>query len=324
MYSLWILLSADVELNPGLKRASTSNISICHWSLNGISAHNYTKLFLLKTYIAIHRLDIICLSETYLDSSTTSDDDNLAVLKYNLIRIDHPSNNKRGGVCIYYKNFLPLRVLSIQYLQECICKNFELNIGGKICNFISLYRSLSQTQDEFEKFFDNLELNLDILCQKKPFLTVLIEDLNAKSKNWYCHDKSSHEVNAINNVRKQFGLQQIIKEPTHISNTSSSCIDLIFTSQPNLITNSCVHPSLHPNCHHQIGFCKMSLHIVYPPPYLRKICHYREANTGLIRRVIKVKKLILLIELFLIFLVTLFHMKQLYVMTKIHPGSTIE
>ena len=103
-------------------------------------------MFLLKAYIAIHKFDIICLSETYLDSSTTSDDDNLAISGYNLIRSDHPSNNKRCGVCIYYKNFLHLRVLSIQYLQEYI--NFELNIGGKICNFISLYTSPSQTQDE--------------------------------------------------------------------------------------------------------------------------------------------------------------------------------
>ena len=117
LYSLLILLSADAELNPGPKRVSTSNISICHWNLNSISAHNYIKLFLLKAYIAIHKFDIICLSETYLDSSTTSDDDNLAISGYNLIRSDHPSNNKRGGVCIYYKNFLPLRVLSIQCLQ---------------------------------------------------------------------------------------------------------------------------------------------------------------------------------------------------------------
>ena len=259
MYSVLILLSADVELNPGPKRASTSNISICHWNLNSISAHNYTKLFLLKAYIAIHKFDIICLSETYLDSSTTSDDDDddLAISGYNLIRSDHPSNNKSGGVCIYYKNLLPLRVLSIQYLQECI--NFELIIGGKICNFISLYRSPSQTQDEFEKFIDNLELNLDILCQNNPFLIVLIGDLNAKSKNWYCHDKSSHEGNAIENVTAQFGFQQIINEPTHISNTSSSCIDLIFTSQPNLITDSGVHSSLHPNCHHQIIFAKLNV-----------------------------------------------------------------
>ena len=116
---------------------------------------------------------------------------------------------------------------------------------------------------------------------------MLIGDLNAKSKNWYCHDKSTHERNAIENVTVQFGLQQIINKSTHISNTSSSCIDLVFTFQPNLITESGVHSSLHPNCHHQIVFAKLNLHIVYPPPYLCEIWHYREANTGLIRRVIK-------------------------------------
>ena len=41
LYSLLILLNADVELNPGPKHASTSNISICHWNLNSIFAHNY-------------------------------------------------------------------------------------------------------------------------------------------------------------------------------------------------------------------------------------------------------------------------------------------
>ena len=124
-----------------------------------------------------------------------------------------------------------MRALGFQYLQECI--NFELNIGGKICNFISLYQSPSQTQEEFEKFIDNLELNLETLCQNNPFLIVLIGDLNAKSKNWYFNDKTSHEGIEIENATAQFSLQQIIKEPTHISNTSSSCIDLIFTSLPN-------------------------------------------------------------------------------------------
>ena len=82
-------------------------------------------------------------------------------------------------------------------------------------------------------------------------------------------------------------MQQIIKELTHISNISSSCIDLIFTPQPNLITDCGVHSSLHPNCHHQIVFEKLNLHIVYPPPYSRETWHYREANTGFIRRAIK-------------------------------------
>ena len=109
----------------------------------------------------------------------------------------------------------------------------------------------------------------------------------SNQKIWCSHDKTSHEGNKIENVTAQFGLQQIIKELTHISNTSSSCIDLIFTSQQNLITDSGVHSSLHSNCHHQIVFAKSNLHIVYLPPYLREIWHYKEANTRLTRRAIK-------------------------------------
>ena len=98
---------------------------------------------------------------------------------YNLIRSDHPSNNEREGIWIYYKHFLPLRILNVQYLQECI--NFEMKIGDKVCNFISLYRSLSQTLDDFETFSKNFELNLENIVHRNPFLVVVIGDFNAKS-----------------------------------------------------------------------------------------------------------------------------------------------
>ena len=86
-------------------------------------------MFLLKAYIAIYKFDIICISETYLDSSTPSDDNNLEISGYNLVHSDHPSNNKRGGVCIYYKTFLHLRIVNVQYLQESI--SFEIQIDNK-------------------------------------------------------------------------------------------------------------------------------------------------------------------------------------------------
>ena len=54
-----------------------------------------------------------------------------------------------------------------------------------------------------------------------------------------------------------------------------------------MITDSGVHSSLHPNCHHQIVFANLNLHMVYPLPYLQEIWHYREANTGFIRYAIK-------------------------------------
>ena len=68
----------------------------------------------------------------------TEDDENLQVSGYDLIRSDHPSNSKRGGIAIYYKNCLPLKLIDVNYLSESII--FQLQMGSKICNFISLCR----------------------------------------------------------------------------------------------------------------------------------------------------------------------------------------
>ena len=71
--------------------------------------------------------------------------------------------------------------------------------------------------------------------QRNLFLVVAMGDFSAKSSNWFCQDKISFEGDAIENLTSQFGLHLVIKEPTHILGTPSSCIGLIFTSQPNLI-----------------------------------------------------------------------------------------
>ena len=170
-----ILSSGDIDI-------SGQSFSICHWNLNSISAHNFTKISLLTAYVLVHNFDIICLSETYLNSEISTDDKNLEIPGYYLLRADHPSNNKRGGVCIFYRTNLPLRVLNISYLSECI--TFEISINNIVCCFIHLYRSPSQTQDEFQTFRSNLKLNLDALLCSNPFLTVTIGDFNAKSKDW--------------------------------------------------------------------------------------------------------------------------------------------
>ena len=54
----------------------------------------------MKAYIVLHKFDIICLSETYLDFTTPNDDDELQILGYTLIRSVHPSNTKGGVVYI--------------------------------------------------------------------------------------------------------------------------------------------------------------------------------------------------------------------------------
>ena len=147
------------------KRILQIKNSICNWSLNSIAAYNFAKLVLLIAYNSIYIFDIICLSETYLDSNILSDDNSLEISGYNLVRTDHLSNKKPGGVCIYYKSYLPLIIIDINQLNECV--RFELMVCDKLCNFIALYRSPSHSQHQFEFFKENLEKILQceiILC----------------------------------------------------------------------------------------------------------------------------------------------------------------
>ena len=84
---------------------------------------------------------------------------------------------KNVEVFIYYKSYLTLRIIDINYLNECV--RFELMVGDKLCNFIALYRSPSQSQDLFESFTENLGLNLESVVQNNPFLVVLLANFNA-------------------------------------------------------------------------------------------------------------------------------------------------
>ena len=105
------------------------------------------------------------------------------------------------------------------------------------------------------------------------YLTVILGDFNAKSSLWCNNDITTYEGSKIDGATSKFGLQQIIKAPTHFICESSSCIDLIFTTQPNLVMESGVYSLLHVNCHHHITFAKFNLKIHYPSPYERDVWH---------------------------------------------------
>ena len=127
-----------------------------------------------RAYISINKIDIKYLSETYLDSSIPSDDDNLELPGYNLEHADNPTNTS-SGACICYHSSLPLKVIDIQ-----------------LCNLLCSYRSPSQTRDISETFADNFGLTLDTIINKNPFLFVALGDFNAKLTNWYKNDINSY------------------------------------------------------------------------------------------------------------------------------------
>ena len=116
--ALLLLRSGDVEKNPG----------------NGLAAHDFLKVSLMEAFITTHNFDIICLSETFLDCTVSQHDENIMLNGHSLFRADHPSNSKRGGVCLYLNEHLPLiRRNDLSILQECLVT--EINVDNEKCLF---------------------------------------------------------------------------------------------------------------------------------------------------------------------------------------------
>ena len=66
---------------------------------------------------------------------TISNDDERSNIKgYNLPRADHPSNKKRGGDCMYYKEHLSIiKRDDLCTLKECLVT--EIKVDKKSCFF---------------------------------------------------------------------------------------------------------------------------------------------------------------------------------------------
>lgn len=85
---------------------------------------------------------MICLSETFLDSSIFIDDNRLSMSNYLMMRADRPSNIKRGEVCLCLKDHLSItRRDDISNLKECLVT--ETNIKNEQFFRTCLYWSFS-------------------------------------------------------------------------------------------------------------------------------------------------------------------------------------
>ena len=207
----------DIELNPGPKKLRNKSLSVCHWNLNSLTAHNYSKLMQLKAYTSMYKHDFICLSETYLDSSTP--DSLLEIDGYNLIHADHPDNIKRGGVCIYYKESLPVRVLNLTYLKEALL--LEMIDNNKKIIVSVIYRSPSQNNHEFNSFLSSFEQLLSEISKCKPTVSIITGDFNARSSSWWSNDTNTLAGTNLYSLTSSNNFSQLINEPTHIQRNSS-------------------------------------------------------------------------------------------------------
>ena len=98
---------------------------------------------------------------------TSIPDSLLEIDGYNLIRSDHPNDIKRGGVCIHFKEILPVRVINIPYLKEALL--LEMNYNNKRVIVPVIYRSPSHNNSEFDSILRSVERLLSNIKKIKQF-----------------------------------------------------------------------------------------------------------------------------------------------------------
>ena len=264
------MLSGYVEINPG-----PESFDFCWWTLNCITTYDFLRVSLIEAYNSVCNYDLIVIVETQIDS--TVDEDRLSLDGYMFLKDKHPQNVKIGGVGLYVRDSLPSKNRSdLVTLPECIVR--EIHLNRKKYFSVVVYRSPSQNHSEFENFMTNFELLLSKMHAENPFSVIITGDFNCHSSQWWENDIENNEGKLFEIMTSDLGLHQLISEPTHLMNESKSCIDLIFSDQPNLIIESGVHPSLHELCHHQIVYGKLSISNVTLPPHMRRIWYYDKAD----------------------------------------------
>ena len=183
------------------------------------------------------------------------------------------------------------RLSSVNHTTKTIHLQFiiitEIGLDNKKCFLTCLYRSPSQTQHEYENFCTNLDALMDHINNELPICSVITGDLNARCSKWCNKDITNSVGREIDTLASSAGYKQIINKPTHVVKNSSSCIDLIFCNNLNLLSNYSVDLSLFEKCQHNIIFGKINIRIHLPPSYVRDVWEYSSANTKNIQKAVR-------------------------------------
>ena len=90
-----------------------------------------------------------------------------------------------------------------KFQSECIWEK---------CNITLIYRSPSQSSEEFNTFLSNFEFLLDYMANRYPFVSIIIGDFNARSDNWCSSDETTYEGKKLESLTSKCGFKQVRKQ----------------------------------------------------------------------------------------------------------------
>ena len=175
------------QSRPTLPKASF----IC-WNVDSLLARDKVKKSLIESIQSTNNFDMFGICETYLTDKIQDSDLDLEGFAKNPMRADYkppnPQSRPRGGVCLYYKESLPIkRRPDLELLDETICA--EISLKRKKIIYIVSYRSPSQTTAEFNTYMHKLQTTFIKASSENPSIIIFSGDFNARSPPLWAEER---------------------------------------------------------------------------------------------------------------------------------------
>lgn len=183
-----------------------------------------SKFDVFSELIADEDYDIVGLSETWLHSGINDSD--LYIEGYNIIRKDRGSRG--GGVAFYVKNSLKFKILSTPPSNSSLEHLWiHLKVQDKNLCLGSLYRP---PNTNLNSCIHDLENTLIEFIPNYDYV-VFAGDLNVD----FCNIPNTG-YSYLSNFFNKYGLHQLVTDPTHVTDSSKTLIDLIISSNKSICT----------------------------------------------------------------------------------------
>ena len=231
------------------------------------SLRNSAHLIQLRELAVQQKLDVITVSETWLNSTVTNA--KVSIDGYKLYRQDR-LHKRGGGVCAFIREDIRVHIpKDIPQVLESYFQQLWLKMQNKKLKSIIVcasYRPPDSPLPSFEVLLKPSYIQALTLC--KPI--VILGDLN-------CNVLSENsESKALASFMSDVNLSQVITTPTRTTDASSSLIDVILVSNPNIISENGVLNT--PISDHLPVFETLKLKLPKPPPpcYIIAVRSYKK------------------------------------------------
>ena len=150
------------------------------WNVNTIAKDNFQRVHLIEAHNSIFNYDLISICETSLNDSIKLP--HILLNDYTFVHSKNPTNTRHGGVELFYKNSLPIKIRNDLSFDESIV--VKLKFGWKKISLRYYTEVLPLTIVLLIDFLSNFNNLYTKIKNENPFAIFFTSDFNGHSQWW--------------------------------------------------------------------------------------------------------------------------------------------